>query len=292
MDTIMKTPLTKWVLLFAFATIVAYLLSTLAVFWTRWQAADHIPVEMCTEVVAEKRSEPVRPLDYFSRIWDRNLFNVKIEEDLEDPAKKLLAQIDQLSLTTLNCNLIGTIIHEGKTSWAIIKDNQSGKEEKVQVGDKIKGAEVVMILRNKVVLNINGENQLLIMGIEKIRAENRKSTEGGEANTPVDVETYNISKDFITDSVNNIPQIMATVRVKPYFEDGRPAGFHVSNIKDESILKTMGFKDGDIIKSVNGREIKTTQDVMTLYNALKDSNFFGIGIIRSGQRKTLNFKVR
>ena len=106
------------------------------------------------------------------------------------------------------------------------------------------------------------------------------------------METYKISRDFVSQSVNNIAQIMFTVRVKPHFEDGKPAGFQVSNIKDESILKTMGFQDGDIIRSVNGQDIRSAEDVMRLYNTLKDSSFFGIGLVRNGQPKTLNFKVR
>jgi hypothetical protein len=31
---------------------------------------------------------------------------------------------------------------------------------------------------------------------------------------------------------------------------------------------------------------------MALYKALKDSKFFGIGVIRDNQPKTLNYKVR
>ncbi len=232
-----------------------------------------------------------RPLDYYKPVWERNLFSVKAREDEEDEARRLLEQIDELSLTSLDCTLVGTFVHDGGNSRAIIKDNRSGKQERHTVGSTVRGAEIVMILRNKVVLDINGKKELLVMGIEKIRAEGggpetATGTAGGG------VETYKVSREFMRRSINNAAEIMAGVRIEPFFEDGKPAGFRVSEIRQGSILKTMGFEDGDIIKSVNGHEIRTARDLMTLYGSLKDRDFFGIGLIRDNQKKTLNFKVR
>jgi general secretion pathway protein C len=272
-------------------TLGVYLLSTLVVFYLSWSTARVAPPAVEGAAPTDTGPKADRSLDFYQTIWERNLFSVKIQQDERERAQRLMDQIDQLALTSLNCTLIGTIIHEGAASWAVIMDNQSGKQDKYTVGDKIRNAEIVMILRNQVVLNINGKNERLIMGIEKIRAEDQ-TLEPGAAGSPEDVETYKISKDFVAQSVNNIAQIMSTVRVKPHFEDGKPAGFQVSNIKSDSILKTMGFQEGDVIRSVNGREIRTAEDVMRLYNTLKDSSFFGIGLVRNGQPKTLNFKVR
>ncbi len=277
--------------LFIIVTLGVYLISTVVVFYTNWTTARLAPpfVEEAASVDAASRTD--RPLDFYRAVWERNLFSVKVQEDELERRRKLMDQIDRLALTSLNCTLIGTIIHEGAGSWAVIMDNQSGKQDRYTVGDEFRNAEVVMILRNQVVLNINGKNERLIMGIEKIRAEDQ-DLEPGAAESPGGVETYKISKDFVAQSVNNIAQIMSTVRVKPHFEDGKPAGFRVSNIKSESVLKTMGFQEGDVIRSVNGQEIRTAEDVMRLYNTLKDSSFFGIGLVRNGQPTTLNFKVR
>ncbi len=291
LENIAQSEKTRYLGYFLTATLLAYFLSTLVVFYTKWDTAGVTPV--VTEQAASRDTGPAmdHPLEFYKAIWDRNLFSVKSREDDLDQAQRLLSQIDQLALTSLNCTLIGTIIREGGGSIAIIMDNQSGRQEKLGVGDKYRDAEIVLILRNQVVLNYNGKNERLIMGIEKIRAED-KADEAEEAIGADGVETFNISKDFVAKSINDISQIMSTVRVTPHFKDGKPAGFRVSRIKKESILNTMGFKDGDIISSVNGQEINTAEDVMRLYNTLKDSNFFGIGLIRDGQSKTLNFKVR
>jgi general secretion pathway protein C len=291
LEAIAQSEKTRYLGYFMTVTLGVYLISTLVVFAVNWST-----VRVAPPVVEEAASAGAGPavdrsLDFYQTIWDRNLFSVKIQEDEQARAQKLMDQINQLALTSLNCTLIGTVIHEGGGSWAVIMDNQSGQQDRYTVGDKFRDAEIVMILRNQVVLNINGKNERLIMGIEKIRAEDQDLEPGAEQ-SPGGVETYKISKDFVAQSVNNIAQIMSTVRVKPHFEDGKPAGFQVSRIKSESILKTMGFQDGDVIRSVNGREIRTAEDVMRLYNTLKDSSFFSIGLVRNGQPTTLNFKVR
>ncbi len=291
LETIAQSEKTRYLGYFLTVTLLAYLLSTLVVFYTKWSTARITPAVMEQSDSRDMGRATDRPLEFYKAIWDRNLFSVKAREDEIDRAQRLLSELDQLALTSLNCTLIGTIIREGGGSVAIIMDNQSGRQEKLGVGDKYRDAEIVMILRNQVVLNINGENERLIMGIEKIRADDKEGAVEAAAGAD-DVETYNISKDFVTKSINNIAQIMSTVRVTPHFEDGKSAGFRVSNIKKESILKTMGFKDGDIINSVNGQKINSAEDVMRLYNTLKDSSLFGIGLIRDGQSKTLNFKVR
>lgn len=289
--TIAQSDRIRYLGYFTAVTLGVYLISTLAVFYLDWTTARVAPPALEETAAADAGPGTDHSLDFYQTVWERNLFSVKVQEDERDRAEKLMAEIDQLDLTSLNCTLIGTIINEGAGSWAIILDNQSGKQDRYTVGDKLRNAEVVMILRNQVVLNIDGKNERLIMGIEKIRAEDR-SGEVSAAENPEGVETYKISKDFVAQSVNNIAQIMSTVRVKPHFEDGEPAGFQVSNIKSDSVLKTMGFQEGDVIRSVNGREIRTAEDVMRLYATLKDSSFFGIGLVRNGQPTTLNFKVR
>jgi len=290
-EAIAQSDKTRYLGYFMIVTLGVYLISTLVVFYTNWTTARVAPPVVEETGRTDSGSRVDRTLGFYQTIWERNLFSVKVQEDEQARARKLMDQIDQLALTSLNCTLIGTIIHEGADSWAVIMDNQSGQQDRYTVGEKIRNAEIVMILRNQVVLNINGKNERLIMGIEKIRAE-EQDLEPGAAESPGGVETYKISKDFVAQSVNNIAQIMSTVRVKPHFEDGKPAGFQVSNIKSESVLKTMGFQEGDVIRSVNGQEIRTAEDVMRLYNTLKDSSFFGIGLLRNGQPTTLNFKVR
>ena len=272
-------------------TLAVYLLNSLFVFYTDLKLSDHLPPGFGEDVKAPKTVAKKHPFAHYDRVLERNLFAVTVDENRESSAD-LASRLDELSLTSLNCTLIGTVTKETGPSWAIIKDNQSNKEEKYTVGSAIRGAKVKMILRNKVVLNIEGKDELLVMGIEKIKADRSDERGPEQGATGGEVSTYKLSKDFVQESINNVAQIMANVRITPHLEDGQPKGFQIRRMKQESIFKTMGFRDGDIIQKVNGQEIHSAEDIMGLYGSLKDANFFSIDILRKGKARTLNFKVR
>ena len=273
-------------------TIGVYLLSTLFIFFIDQKLVDEIPPAFEEVTVQEQSDGGFLPFAHYEKIWERNLFSVIADEEDQITASDLMAQIDRLALTSLNCTLIGTIINALGDSWAVIRDNQSNQEGKYTVGSAVSGAKVVMILRNKVVLNIDGRDELLVMGIEKLKAEREADEKAIKGADTGQTATYKVSSDFFRESMNNVSQIMANVRFKPHFRNGQPEGFQVSSLKGGSILKTMGFQDGDIIKSVNGQDIRSAEDIMSLYKTLKDARFFSVGIVRNDATKTLNFKVR
>lgn len=282
----------KLVFHFLLLTAVVYFASNLLIFFTEFKIADHAPRWLEQPSDAQAKPGVTARMDY-KAFMERNLFAVKSDETRTPKESDLLANLDKLALTSLNCTLIGTVVNENGDSWAIIRDNQSNKEEKVTVGSDVSGAKVVLILRNKVVLNFNGKDELLVMGIEKIRADKTaleqadKGTGGAE-----EASAYKISKDFVEATMNDLPKIMATVRIRPFMKDGKPQGFKISQLKEGSLLKTMGFQDEDIIKGVNGQEIRSPEDMMKLYTSLKDSSFFSVTVMRKNQLKTLNYKVR
>ncbi len=282
----------RYIFTLILVTMAVYTLSTGVLFlldlkMVNYVAPAHVVLNGNTQKAARTKS-----LNAYRSIWERNLFAVTVDENEQRRAQSLAAKIDQLSLTSLNCTLIGTIITEGGDSWAIIRDNQNNLQDKYTVGSTIRGAKVRMIIRNKVVLNINGKDELLVMGIERIRAEGPEDRGVSVAEGLGDASTYSVSKSLVQNGINNVAEIMSKVRIKPHFTDGKPDGFKISRIKQGSIFMTMGFKSGDVIKSVNGQPVQTAEDIMRLYETMKDSSYFNIGIVRGNQEKTLNFKVQ
>lgn len=278
---------------FFLITAAVYFASSLFIFLMDMKLANYSPQWKDLTVTVQTKSMGPSSLKEYKALLERNLFAVKMDESKQSNEKDLLANLDKLALTSLNCTLIGTVVNENGDSWAIIRDNQSNKEEKVTVGSDVSGAKVVLILRNKVVLNFNGKDELLVMGIEKIRADKTALEQADKgAGGAEEASAYKISKDFVEATMNDLPKIMATVRIRPFMKDGKPQGFKISQLKEGSLLKTMGFQDEDIIKGVNGQEIRSPEDMMKLYTSLKDSSFFSVTVMRKNQLKTLNYKVR
>ena len=295
----------RYLFYFILVSIGAYFISTLFLFYTKLKLVDHLPANSSKmDLPAQKPVEKL-PIDHYKIIWERNLFAAKADEERAAEPKDLLSRIDALSLTSLNCTLIGTIISETGESWAVIHDNQTNRQDRYTIGSTVSGAKVVMVLRNKVILNIDGRDELLVMGIEKIRSakpDGEKSDISGapekepskisKAASKGDAMNNTLSRELIRDNISNMAQMMSKVRVVPFIRDGQPEGFRVSQIKDDSIFKSMGLQNGDVIKSINGQDILSAEDMMRAYSTLKDSSSFSISIMRGNQPKTLNVRVR
>lgn len=110
--------------------------------------------------IAGRAEQPVKH-DY-RIILKRNLFGPPpgdetkgIVETKKDP--------DELEATSLNIVLMGTISGTEGTHRAIILDKKNHEQELYETGDAIQGALVKEILRGKVILALNGKDEILDM---------------------------------------------------------------------------------------------------------------------------------
>ena len=98
-----------------------------------------------------------KPINY-SIITKRNLFASRKGSDIkvrEDDASQTV------EMSSMDVVLMGTVSGAGDGQRAIIYDKKDKKQELFQVGDYIQQAIIKQILRGKVILNLNGKNEML-----------------------------------------------------------------------------------------------------------------------------------
>lgn len=95
-------------------------------------------------------------------ILTRNLFgtNFKTEDTPSAPAVDVAANLDKSELEVV---LVGTIGGGEGNNRAIILDKKTRKQDLYKEGDDLKGANVKEILRGKVILDVQGKEELLDM---------------------------------------------------------------------------------------------------------------------------------
>lgn len=278
----------KWVLVFLCISFAAYMLSSLALFILEsGLGSDKPPPPLSTAQV--KPDVPANlPVSHYRSVWEKNIFSTSDDRQKEESEA---LRLEDLSLTSLNCSLLGTIAGEEGDGWAVIRDNDDSRQTMVTLGSDVKGARVVRIFKDKVILNIQGKDELLLMDMEERHARASAAPVAGTSSRG-QVLSYNVSRKLVQDSLNNPASVMSGVRVEPYFAGGKPDGFRVTRIRPGNLLTSMGFQNGDIIKSINDRPIATAEDAMRLYGAMKESPFFRVGIIRNNKPATLQIRVR
>jgi type II secretory pathway component PulC len=71
---------------------------------------------------------------------------------------------EEIKVTELNLELKGTVVGDGKgSSYAFILDKESGKEEVYYANDFVMGARIAAIVKGRVILNVDGREEALLM---------------------------------------------------------------------------------------------------------------------------------
>jgi len=148
---------------------------------------------------------------------------------------------------------------------------------------------VFSIQRDKVVLSIGGREEILLLGSEGTRPASTRDTQAPKESA---TSTYVVDRKTVQENLDNLPSLLMQARAELYFKEGRPEGFQLSQIQRGSLLKSVGFEDGDVIRSVNGQEIRSLEDAIALYQQLGDRDSYTIGILRGEKPKTLHVKIK
>jgi general secretion pathway protein C len=66
-----------------------------------------------------------------------------------------------------------------------------------------------------------------------------------------------------------LKQLSHQFRIVPHFKNGKPIGFKVIKIEDQSFLSVLGFKKGDVVKSVNSISLASMNQAMEVFESIK-----------------------
>ena len=86
--------------------------------------------------------------------------------------------------------------------------------------------------------------------------------------------------------------ILATARVVPAFKNGRPHGFKLFSIRPNSLLAALGLLNGDVVRSIAGAEVTTSDRAADVYGRVRDADRIDVEVERRGELLTLTYRIR
>jgi general secretion pathway protein C len=212
--------------------------------------------------------------------------------------------------------LIGTIVSSSPEArrailWADGMKLPKAFREKEEVEP---GAFLSSVERDKVWLTRGGEREMLeILPVgSKVRASlpppvaGQKSAAPGppqaaEASSPPagDIRVtrladnrYSIDEAGVAQLSGNINQYMTQVRLIPFFEGNKSAGYRIAAIRPGTTFEQLGFQGGDVLQQVNGLDVSSPEKLYTIFQNLKDEKKVSVNILRQGQKNTLTYEIR
>jgi len=227
----------------------------------------------------------------------RSDYDVIAARDLLKVAKVRPAGQDQqvagdadMPLAEMGLSLKGTITGPSEIARAIIEE--SNAQKLYRIGDTLKGATLIAIFRNKVVMDVNGQQKMLIVEEAKSSPANGSRTARSPRSPRFPAGSSIASAGGIPDAMKNMDQLLGNARVVPYYRGGQPYGFRVSDVAEGAKVYELGVRTGDIIKSINGVPIRTPQDALNAYQELQNNTNVQLEIERQGSTTTVNVPVK
>ena len=248
------------------------------------------------KTVVEPQPEQ-RPLSAYSAIARRNLFNTN---PAAAPTQAETINVEDLKETDLKLKLWGTVAGKERGTYAVIEDTKTREQNLYRTGDTIQNATVKVILRQKVVLSVDGRDEIL--GMEEIGSGGRRGgpsprvAERGDTMPPrlpvsSSPRQLTLKSDQIQSALENLDQLMEQARIRPHIEEGQPAGISITGIKPNTVFRRMRLRNGDIITGVNGAPIESVEDAMKIFGDMSSASEVQLEIKRRGRKRTLNYKI-
>ncbi len=221
--------------------------------------------------------------------------------------------------TTLNLELLGTVLKPGVKSTAVIKNLDTGKIRGYSEGESVD------IIVSESVKLAKIENCVAIVeradGPETIRCKkdtgsaltspsqssqgfaSNRTRRGRRGSVPTEDTTtsqseadgvrqvaegmYEIDQKMLNDALSNPNQLLTQARAIPQ-EDG----LRFFAVAPNSIFFKIGIRNGDVIHSINNVELDNIENAFAVFEDLKRQPRFIIEISRGGQDFTYQYTVK
>ena len=103
---------------------------------------------------------------------------------------------------------------------------------------------------------------------------------------------FSIDEAGVAALTTNINQYMTQVRLIPFFEGNKSAGYRIAAIRPGTTFEQLGFQGGDVLQQVNGLDVSSPEKLYTIFQNLKDEKKVSVNILRQGQKNTLTYEIR
>ncbi len=228
--------------------------------------------------------------DLYETITNRNLFNVPDKEKKTAQTKAVPAQDDataHLKKTQLDLTLLGTVISTPHHPYAVIEDNTTKLQALYQIGDKVQDAAIKQILRDRVILTYDRQDYVLEMDSKQMPASDIEPLD----DTRPEPEKITVNQSLIDASLENIDDLKRQVRVRPLVANGRPDGLLIYGIKPDSLFSSLGLKNGDVIRQVNGSPVLSMEDAVKFYQSLEETGQIQVSLLRRGNKQDILYTI-
>lgn len=97
--------------------------------------------------------------------------------------------------------------------------------------------------------------------------------------------------EIITEVMENFSSLASITPEVKMDESGQILGLTADNIESQPLAQKLGFRNGDVLQSVNNEEITSRVQLYDIFQRYQSATSFRVGILRDGRPMIMNFQI-
>lgn len=206
----------------------------------------------------------------------------------------------------LPLRLLGTVVDDGGSAYAIIENTSLKSQDVYRVGDAIGAARVSRIEQNRVVLLNGGVAQTLDLIVSGTPGTPGTAVAQAPATTPAPVTPGANSGAFLrvasdaerqvnthasAKEMSQVTALLRKVKLTPHQTDGQSDGLAVSGLGDSMLAQVAGIQDGDVVQSINGHPVPNQTKAAQVMRKARNLGSARVELKRGQESRTLTFRA-
>jgi general secretion pathway protein C len=103
---------------------------------------------------------------------------------------------------------------------------------------------------------------------------------------------FNVDRGTLDKILENQADLMRQARVVPEQENGRTVGIRMMGIRDDSLLGTLGMKNGDRLQTINDFDMSSPEKALEAYARLRTADKLTVQVNRGGKNMNLDYNIK
>jgi general secretion pathway protein C len=213
--------------------------------------------------------------------------------------------------TTLQLELVSTMVSDDEAwSMAVLRDLASREKdaEMFNRGKKVfsTGATVKSVHSRRVYLDHDGRVEYLDLDSTPPAAATPATpapavapppaagNEFGDLDKSIQCNGGNctIERALVEKALGNLSGLANLARFVPSMRDGKPNGFKVYAIRPNSLFGKIGLQNGDTIKQINGNEMSTPDQALSLFTKLRSASHLTMQVERRSETVSMDYTIK
>lgn len=194
----------------------------------------------------------------------------------------------------VNVRLKGTILGASGVSLAVVDDG-SGETRLLSVGEQIGDLTLVDVAQHNATFK-RGQETVVLTLLDSGSGSSATTAAPVAVNTPVAPAPSQVKPPEtmaeMQELLNNPATASEGFKLTPINRKGESYGVMLEFRRPGNLMAAIGLRHGDILLNVNGRPLKSGEDMYTAYQEMRNSPTVSFEVDRGGQIVPIKFEVK